>query len=87
MTAETAETVIAACAIAGQPVKVAADFLRRGLTGQQAGRELLTLRVEQSGPEIYSTVLPGDGANANAEVKPAKSLAQRMAEKFRKGKR
>jgi hypothetical protein len=81
-----AECVLAMCVIAGKPVKVAADLLRRGVTSQQAGRELLTARAQESGPEIQSTVLPGDSADANAEAKPKQSLAQRMAEKFRSKK-
>ena len=82
-----AQKVLAACSIAGRTVKEAADFLSRGMTGKQACNELLVMRVQESGPEICATVLPGDGANAAAEPKPAKSLAARMKEKFtRKGK-
>ena len=83
--AKDAMGVLCCCQIGNRSVSFAADMLRRGISPQQAGREIMVLQVQESGPEVHSMVLPGDGANANAEPKPAKSLAARMLEKF-KGK-
>ncbi len=70
------------CALAGVPERTAA-MIARGLSADEARRELLALKARDDGPEVRSHVLPGAGTGPgvslddNPVVRAAKARAAR----------
>ena len=68
------------CALAGMPER-SSDMIARGLSAEQARRELLEARASEAGPEIHSHVSPmsqviaADDLESNPVVRAAKARA------------
>ena len=78
---QNAQAVVDLCALAGVP-QLAGAFIANGTSEAQVRKELMARR--ETGPEIHSHILPGDGTQVRADTclgaNPVVSACQKLAD-------
>ena len=84
---KNAQAIVDLCSLANAP-QLAGDFIAKGMSEEDVRKDLMARR--QTGPEIHSHVMPGDGTHAhsstNLDANPVVTACRKLASKNREEK-